>query len=234
MDHTQGGTPDSHASICHSAELAQIEYALSLLWESDVEEEDIQAIQAHCSHCPRCPQYPCPSGGVAPATSSSAQQWEARDAPAPATRNSSSINSFIADLAAAHSVSPAFQTDEWLQNVKALMFKEGRTLDAIWTDLPPPKPSKKRFEQWHAIGCKFAAIASGDGWNDAMENREYIKVAFRWLRQLLPIKMEKYFICFHIDMIAGKCVCSQWTTSECPFSSMVKLFLALTMLRGIF
>ncbi|EGO30358.1 hypothetical protein SERLADRAFT_404564 [Serpula lacrymans var. lacrymans S7.9] len=39
--------------------------------------------------------------------------------------------------------------------------QQGISLESLWRDLPQPKPSKKQFEQWHAMGCKFAAIAAG-------------------------------------------------------------------------
>ncbi|EGO04270.1 hypothetical protein SERLA73DRAFT_148853 [Serpula lacrymans var. lacrymans S7.3] len=44
---------------------------------------------------------------------------------------------------------------------QSLRSQQGISLANLWRDLPQPKPSKKQFEQWHAMGCKFAAIAAG-------------------------------------------------------------------------
>ncbi|EGO30874.1 hypothetical protein SERLADRAFT_404855 [Serpula lacrymans var. lacrymans S7.9] len=59
-------------------------------------------------------------------------------------------------------------TSLWLLLWRAFVAKskspwsqEGISLANLWRDFPQPKPSKKQFEQWHAMGCKFAAIAAG-------------------------------------------------------------------------
>ncbi|EGO21972.1 hypothetical protein SERLADRAFT_441189 [Serpula lacrymans var. lacrymans S7.9] len=104
----------------------------------------------------------------------------------PAIRINSAANTFIARLAAAHEDSTMFNSGEWAHSVNSLLTsvtstndyldeslasvvarsrcqvpKQGISLANLWRDLPQPKPSKKQFEQWHAMGCKFAAIAAG-------------------------------------------------------------------------
>ncbi|EGN98207.1 hypothetical protein SERLA73DRAFT_74440 [Serpula lacrymans var. lacrymans S7.3] len=104
----------------------------------------------------------------------------------PAIRINLAVNAFIARLAVAHKDSSMFNSGEWAHSVNSLLTsvkstndyldkslasvvahsccqvpKQGISLANLWRDLPQPKPSKKRFEQWHAMGCKFAAIAAG-------------------------------------------------------------------------
>ncbi|EGO30306.1 hypothetical protein SERLADRAFT_404538 [Serpula lacrymans var. lacrymans S7.9] len=75
-----------------------------------------------------------------------------------------------------------FNSGEWAHSVNSLLTSVTSTNDYLdkslasvvarcWRmtskdiarcqDLPQPKPSKKQFEQWHAMGCKFAAILAG-------------------------------------------------------------------------
>ncbi|EGO05118.1 hypothetical protein SERLA73DRAFT_149362 [Serpula lacrymans var. lacrymans S7.3] len=50
---------------------------------------------------------------------------------------------------------------QFVAKSKSPWSQEGISLANLWRDFPQPKPSKKQFEQWHAMGCKFAAIAAG-------------------------------------------------------------------------
>ncbi|EGO30478.1 hypothetical protein SERLADRAFT_404628 [Serpula lacrymans var. lacrymans S7.9] len=103
----------------------------------------------------------------------------------PAIRINSAVDAFIARLAAAHEDSSIFNSGEWAHSVNSLLTSVTSTnnyLDKSVASvvlhpaccrvpksslsaryLPQPKPSKKWFKQWHAMWCKFAAIAARDG-----------------------------------------------------------------------
>ncbi|EGO04404.1 hypothetical protein SERLA73DRAFT_68088 [Serpula lacrymans var. lacrymans S7.3] len=83
------------------------------------------------------------------------------------------LSSNLSQLAAAHEDSSMFNSGEWAHSVNSLLTSVTSTNDYLdkslasvvarsrCQDLPQPKPSKKQFEQWHAMGCKFAAILAG-------------------------------------------------------------------------